>query len=53
MGPVAGCAGLFLATAFHSTVISTPLVGELMVDLVTRGVCELKLDAFLPDRNIG
>jgi sarcosine oxidase subunit beta len=53
MGPVAGCAGLFLATAFHSTVISTPLVGELMVDLVRRGVCELKLDAFLPDRNIG
>lgn len=53
LGPVAGCAGLFMATAFHSTVISTPLVGELMVDLVTRGVCELKLDAFLPDRNIG
>jgi glycine/D-amino acid oxidase-like deaminating enzyme len=52
LGPVAGCAGLFLATAFHSTVISTPLVGELITDLVTRGACELNLDPFLPDRNI-
>ncbi|MDR3574341.1 MAG: FAD-binding oxidoreductase [Anaerolineaceae bacterium] len=52
LGPVAGCAGLFLATAFRSTVISTPLVGELMVDLVTRGACGLNLGPFLPDRNI-
>jgi glycine/D-amino acid oxidase-like deaminating enzyme len=52
LGPVAGYAGLFLATAFQSTVIITPLVGELMADLVTRGVCEVKLDPFLPDRNI-
>ena len=52
LGPVAGYAGLFLATAFRSTVISTPLAGELIADLVTSGTCELNLDAFLPDRNI-
>ncbi len=52
LGPVTGLAGLFLATAFRSTVIITPLVGELIADLITRGACELKLDAFLPDRNM-
>ena len=52
LGPVTGYAGLFLATAFRSTVIITPLVGELITDLVTRGTCELKLDPFLPDRSI-
>jgi sarcosine oxidase, subunit beta len=52
LGPVTGYAGLFLATAFRSTVIITPLVGELIADLVTRGTCELNLEPFLPDRTM-
>lgn len=51
LGPVAGIEGLFLATAFRSTVIVTPLVGELVAQLVTRGKCDLILDDFLPERN--
>jgi sarcosine oxidase subunit beta len=52
LGPATGYAGLFLATAFRSTVIITPLVGELIADLVTRGTCELQLEPFLPDRTM-
>lgn len=51
LGPVAGIAGLFVATAFKSTVIVTPLVGELMADLITRGQTEIDLTPFLPDRS--
>jgi glycine/D-amino acid oxidase-like deaminating enzyme len=51
LGPVAGMDGLFLATAFRSTVIVTPLVGELVVQLVTGEKCDLIIDDFLPERN--
>jgi glycine/D-amino acid oxidase-like deaminating enzyme len=50
LGPVPGIEGLFLATAFRSTVIVTPLVGELVTQLVTRGKCDLFIDDFLPER---
>ena len=52
LGAVADYNGLFLATAFRSTVIVTPLVGELIADLVVHGSCQLNLDAFSPDRKI-
>jgi sarcosine oxidase subunit beta len=51
LGPVPGIEGLFLATAFRSTVIVTSLVGELVTQLVTCGKCELTIDDFLPERN--
>jgi len=51
LGPVADLQGLFLATAFRSTVIVTPLVGETVAQLVTQGKCELNIDSFLPERN--
>ncbi len=50
LGPVPGIEGLLLATAFRSTVIITPLVGELVAQLVLHGECDLAIDDFLPER---
>jgi sarcosine oxidase subunit beta len=50
-GPVESLPGLFIATAFRSTVIITPLVGELMTQLVTQGKCALDIQHFSPERN--
>jgi len=50
-GPVPGMEGLFLATAFRSTVIVAPLIGEMVTQLVTSGKCDLIIDDFLPERN--
>lgn len=52
LGPVAGLPGLILATAFKSTVIVTPLVGELVAELVLHGRTELDLAPFSPDREV-
>ncbi len=49
-GPVSGIDGLILATAFKSTVIVTPLVGETVAQLVLSGHTELDLTPFAPDR---
>jgi glycine/D-amino acid oxidase-like deaminating enzyme len=49
-GPVASVEGLYIATAFRSTVIVTPLVGETMAQLITSGTSELDIQAFLPER---
>jgi len=51
LGPVAGIEGLYLATAFRSTVIVTPLVGEMVAQLVMSGKCDIVIDDFLPERN--
>lgn len=50
-GPVTAVPGLFVATAFRSTVIITPLVGETIAQLITTGTSELDIQAFLPERN--
>jgi len=50
-GPVSTHAGLYLATAFRSTVIVTPLVGETFAQLITSGKSDLDIQAFLPERN--
>ncbi|MBW6475161.1 MAG: FAD-binding oxidoreductase [Anaerolineaceae bacterium] len=50
-GPVAAIDGLYLATAFRSTVIITPLVGETIAQLITTGTSQLDIQAFLPERN--
>jgi glycine/D-amino acid oxidase-like deaminating enzyme len=50
-GPVPGIEGLFLATAFRSTVIVAPLIGEMVTQLATSGKCDLIIDNFLPERN--
>lgn len=52
LGPVDGIQGLILATAFKSTVIVTPLVGELVAQLVVEGRTDLDLTPFSPDREI-
>lgn len=49
-GPVAGFDGLILATAFKSTVIVTPLVGEIVAQLVVSGHTGLDLTPFSPER---
>jgi len=51
LGPVPGLDGLILATAFRSTVIISPLTGETIKQLVTRGNCDLDISSFLPERN--
>jgi glycine/D-amino acid oxidase-like deaminating enzyme len=51
LGPVAGLPGLYLATAFRSTVIVTPLVGETMAQLITQGRSKIDLGHFSPERN--
>ena len=51
LGPVEGYPGLFIATAFRSTVIITPLVGETIAQLITQGTSELDIQHFLPERN--
>ncbi len=50
LGPVADLPGLFLATAFRSTVISTPIAGQTIAQLVTEGRSDLNISAFSPDR---
>ncbi len=50
-GPVPDIEGLFLATAFRSTVIVAPLIGEMVTQLVTSGKCDLMIDNFQPERN--
>jgi sarcosine oxidase subunit beta len=52
LGPVAGLEGLYIATAFRSTVIITPLVGKTMAQLLTTGKSDLDISSFLPERNI-
>jgi len=49
-GPVGGIEGLILATAFRSTVVITPLAGETVMQLVTRGYSDLDISHFSPDR---
>lgn len=51
LGAVPGLDGLILATAFRSTVIISPLIGETVMQLVTRGNCDLDIEGFLPERN--
>lgn len=51
LGPVGAIDGLYLATAFRSTVVITPLVGETLAQLITTGHSELDIQAFLPERN--
>jgi sarcosine oxidase subunit beta len=51
-GPVDGVGGLILATAFKSTVIVTPLVGETVAQLVVHGHTALDLTPFSPDREL-
>jgi sarcosine oxidase subunit beta len=52
LGPVPGIEGLFLATAFRSTVVVTPLIGEVVTQLITGGKCDLNVEDFLPERNL-
>lgn len=49
-GLVGGLGGLILATAFKSTVIITPLVGEAVARLITTGKAPFDIAAFSPDR---
>jgi sarcosine oxidase subunit beta len=52
LGPAAGAEGLILATAFKSTVIVTPLVGQLVGQLAVDGRSSLDISPFAPDREL-
>ena len=51
-GPVTDAPGLILATAFKSTVIVTPLVGETIAQLVVDGQTALDITPFSPNREL-
>jgi len=51
-GPVMDLPGLYLATAFRSTVIITPIVGKTISQLITSGQSDLNIESFLPERQI-
>lgn len=54
LGPVNGMPGLILATAFRSTVVVTPLVGEVVAQLVAQGRSQvLDITPFSPGRLAG
>jgi len=50
LGPVDGVSGLFVATALKSTIILTPLVGELVAGMVTGAIKDPRLAEFSPNR---
>jgi len=52
LGPVAGIENVVTATAFKSTVVVTPVVGEIVAQLVLDGESELDLSPFSPDREV-
>ncbi len=52
LGPVDGIDGLALATAFKSTVIVTPLVGEMVAAWALGGQAEPTWGAFAPEREV-
>ncbi len=52
LGPVDGVRGLFVATALKSTIILTPLVGEIVAGMVTGAVQDPRLAEFWPGREM-
>jgi glycine oxidase len=50
LGPVDGAAGLLVATGLKSTIVLTPIVGELVAAMVTGGEIDSALAAFSPSR---
>jgi sarcosine oxidase, subunit beta len=50
LGPVDEVGGLLVATGLKSTIILTPLVGELVAAMVTGGEVDLRLAEFSPSR---
>ena len=50
LGPVDGLQGLLLALAFKSTVIITPLIGQVITQLVLEGRSDLDIRPFLLSR---
>lgn len=52
LGPVAGIENVVTAAAFKSTVVVTPVVGEIVAQLVLQGKSALDLGPFSPDREV-
>jgi len=54
IGPVPGLEGLVMATAFRSSIINSPIAGEIVAELVVKGRCELiDIRPFALDRAMG
>lgn len=50
LGPVSGADGLYVAAAFRSTVVITPLAGKTIAQLVATGKSDLDIKDFSTDR---
>lgn len=53
LGPVGSVDGLVAATALKSTIILTPVVGELVAELITSSLWDPRLGEFSPNRPCG
>jgi len=46
--------GLILAASFRSAIINTPIAGEIVTELVSKGKCEvIDITPFSPNREMG
>lgn len=52
LGPVGGVSSLFVATALKSTIILTPLVGEIVAGMITGAGQDPRLAEFSPARGV-
>ena len=53
LGFVNGLEGLLLAASFRSAIINTPIAGEIIMELITKGRCDvIDISAFSPDREM-
>jgi sarcosine oxidase, subunit beta len=51
VGPVNGVEGLLLAASFRSAVVNSPIAGEIITELITRGRCDvIDISPFSPER---
>ena len=51
-GSIADLSGFILASAFRSSIVNSPLVGETVAQLVVNGCSDLDISHFSPDREI-
>lgn len=52
LGPVVEVDGLYVAAGLKSTIVLTPIVGEIMADMIVGNAVDPRLEVFSPSRHI-
>nr|MBC8509977.1 FAD-binding oxidoreductase [Chloroflexota bacterium] len=52
LGPVEEVEGLYVAAGLKSTIVLTPIVGEIMADMIVGNAVDPRLEVFSPSRHI-